>query len=225
MPGCTINIFLHQSSLRDSCCWNSLGMTRVTRTQDYRWRTPSPALDKCSGRHPSQLFFPFREGERFLKVLSIRPSRALLTPTSYPGHLWLLGRPEPSTWPWPSPSFVSRTERGRQHALARVHCMRAKTSVRGKLTAKSVVRIRQGTSLGTDCMAHLGERHCQTSNYWAVRLVPGTAFWNKREIYGKRIISARSLMLNRFVTPKVPLNATLGLNKTHRNVELRELAR
>lgn len=44
------------------------------------------------------------------------------------------------------------------------------------LTAKSVARIRRGTTLGTDRTVHLGGRHCRTSNYWAARPVPGTAF-------------------------------------------------
>lgn len=44
------------------------------------------------------------------------------------------------------------------------------------LTAKSVACIQRGTTLGTDRTVHLGGQHFRTSNYWAARLVPGTAF-------------------------------------------------
>lgn len=49
------------------------------------------------------------------------------------------------------------------------------------LTAKSVACIQRGTTLGTDRTVHLGGQHFRTSNYWAARLVPGTAFWNEHE--------------------------------------------
>lgn len=80
------------------------------------------------------------------------------------------------------------------------------------LTARSVARIRRGTTLGTDRTVHLGGRHCLTSNYWAARPVPGTAFWNEHEFtvsvsfwYGP------SYAQPRFATPKVFLNLSRRL--------------
>lgn len=172
-----------------------------------------------NGCHPSQSFLRFCAEECFFNVLSIRPSRA----RRWPQDPTRVSRSESRSFCNVTSALPFLSEQSGK--IDGLHLR--SSSVSGKnegnawwvLTAKSVVRIRWGTGLGTDRRAHLGERHCRTSNYWAARLVPGTASWKQTRIYGERVILARSpLMPNHFATPKVFLNlySVSTRNETYR---------
>lgn len=158
---------------------------------------------------PIAIISPVLPEECFFNVLLIRPSCARW----WPQDPTQVSRSEIFFAMWPRLYPFLSTGKSVCTCARRLRAASAKTlreyggSVWWVLTAKSVARIRRGTGLGIDRRARLGERHCRTSNYWAARLVPGTASWKQTRIYGERVILARSpLMPNHFATPKVFLN-------------------